>query len=234
MSLEKPSAQKERNDFHESFPHLKHHNLTPEEQERFLVLHRENEEREAADKLTHDQLLEHLSRPISKYVPPQETSVVPVTSLEHVGPENIKQATRSTRKKVVTNVVDFVPVIGSAKMILEGIQGKQLGTEKEIKGLGRVVHTVSGAAFLALDLTGVGAIASEIGKGGLKVGERIIARRLEKLSTGAVEQTSKKSLDRVSVDAAAQTVEKEGAKLVVRGEERANKQAKIAESEGMA
>ncbi len=118
------------------------------------------------------------------------------------------QARTEKFRKVVTNVTDFVPVIGSIKMILEGWNGKQYGTENEIKGAGRVVHTISGVVFLGLDLTGVGVIASEFGKGVIKIGERVAVRTLE-------ERLARK------------VVEKEVLKLTLRGHKRIEKKEKI-------
>lgn len=114
-------------------------------------------------------------------------------------------------KRIVTNVADFVPVVGSIKMIMEGLKGEQYGTEKEIKGVERVVHTASGVVFLALDLTGIGAIASELGKGVLKIGERAVIRSFEETL-------------------AREVVAKEVTKLTLRGNTRVDKQEKIQRS----
>ncbi len=111
-------------------------------------------------------------------------------------------------KRIATNVTDFVPVVGSIKMIMEGWKGEQYGTEKEIKGVGRVIHTVSGVVFLALDLTGIGAIASELGKGVIKIGERVALRTL------------KETLAR-------EVIGKEVTKLALRGSTRIDKKEKI-------
>jgi hypothetical protein len=108
----------------------------------------------------------------------------------------------------VSTATDFVPVIGSIKMIVEGLRGSQIGTEKEIKGLGRFIHTASGVVFLALDMTGVGAIGSEIGKGVVKLGERALVKKTEA------------SLVR-------ETLEKETTKLAMRGGSRNNKEENL-------
>lgn len=79
-------------------------------------------------------------------------------------------------KRIATNVTDFIPVIGSAKMILEGITGNQIGTGKKIESWSRIIHGGSGVVFLAFDLTGLGAIGSELGKIGVKVALRSIEK----------------------------------------------------------
>lgn len=81
--------------------------------------------------------------------------------------------------RFASGAVDFVPVVGSSKMILESFKGKTLGGE-ELKGWGRFLHGASGAVFLAMDCTGFGSIASEMGKGGevtaVKMGPKLITR----------------------------------------------------------
>ncbi|MBX4191622.1 MAG: hypothetical protein KW804_02385 [Candidatus Doudnabacteria bacterium] len=91
--------------------------------------------------------------------------------------ESFKQATaepETSKKeklyKLGMDAVDFVPVVGSAKMIAEGLAGKTMGGE-ELSGTKRLIHTAEGAVFLALDLTGVGVVATE----GMKAG-RVITR----------------------------------------------------------
>ena len=99
-------------------------------------------------------------------------------------PNSRSLETQDTRKskvmRVASTVTDFIPVIGSIKMIAESFRGKQYGTDKEIKGWGRFLHGASGMAFLALDVTGVGAVASEIGKGILKISERMAMKAVER------------------------------------------------------
>ncbi|MBP6948527.1 MAG: hypothetical protein KBC41_04170 [Candidatus Pacebacteria bacterium] len=131
-------------------------------------------------------------------------------SMNIVKQNEIKEKTERL-KRITTNVVDFIPIVGSAKMMIEGILGKQYGTDKEIQGLNRVIHTVSGTAFLALDVTGLGSLLSEVGKGALKIGERAIVRSAEEKIARA-------------------TFEKETAKLIGRGEKRINEKEKIANS----
>lgn len=109
--------------------------------------------------------------------------------------------------RVISNIVDFVPVVGSIKMALEGIQGKQFGTGKELHGVERGLHTVSGVSFLVLDLTGVGTIISEFGKGAFKIGGRGFVKVIEELL--------------------AHDIAKEGAILAARAEERMERKEKI-------
>lgn len=53
--------------------------------------------------------------------------------------------------------IDFIPVIGSVKMIGEGLEGRTMNN-RELTGWNRVLHTAEGAAFLALDATGLGVL----------------------------------------------------------------------------
>lgn len=137
----------------------------------------------------------------------------PVPQLDVSELKNIESNAQKWDRRI-TNVTDFVPVIGSFKMIIEGIKGKQYMTEKEITGVQRVVHTLSGVVFLGLDLTGVGAIASEVGKGVIKVGERYVFR-----SIGS-------GIER-------KVLEKEASKLAVRGDNRIKKGEEIANKDGI-
>ncbi len=203
MSLEKPSLEKENN-FLEQFPHLSH--LTEKEQERFLVLHVHNQKQEEKDKKTEKELLKQLS-----FVHSQE----PV-------PENISLENQRGRsaplpherlKRISTNVADFVPVIGSAKMVIEGIRGKQFGTEKEITGTLRLLHGTSGALFFVADLTGIGAIASEFGKAGVKIGTRMLEKEIMKKTATVATKNN--------------IVKEEALKLAIRGEERIDKKEEI-------
>lgn len=84
------------------------------------------------------------------------------------------------RRSVISKVSDFLPIIGSSKMILEGMTGEQMGTKKILEGWRRAVHGVSGAAFLAADLTGIGAVGSIVGKGLIRGGIKLRERSLEK------------------------------------------------------
>lgn len=83
-----------------------------------------------------------------------------------------------------TNALDFIPIIGSVKMALEGIRGEQFLTHKKIiKEPGRGIHTIAGFAFLVLDMTSVGTIFSEFGKGVLKIGGRVLMRSVGEVTT---------------------------------------------------
>ncbi len=113
---------------------------------------------------------------------------------------------------LASNITDFVPVVGSAKMIKEAISGEQMGTGNKIEGWRRAVHGVTGAAFLAADLTGIGAVGSIAGKalmrGGIKVGEKVAERQIL--------QSGEKAI-----------FKKESSKLIERGEVRMDKSEEI-------
>lgn len=117
---------------------------------------------------------------------------------------------------LASNITDFVPVVGSAKMIKEAISGEQMGTGNKIEGWRRAVHGVTGAAFLAADLTGIGAVGSIAGKalmrGGIKVGEKLV----EKVAERQILNSGEKAM-----------LKKEGSKLVTRGEVRMDKSEEI-------
>ncbi len=108
----------------------------------------------------------------------------------------------------VTNITDFIPVVGSAKMIHEAVTGRQLGTGKKIEGWQRALHGVTGTAFLAADVTGVGAVGSVIGKvlvrGAVKAGEKMTLRAVEM-----------------------KALKQEGGRLVTNGDERIERAKKV-------
>ena len=64
-------------------------------------------------------------------------------------------------KILATEAVNFIPFVGSAKMIAEGAKGRELITGRELKGKERFMHTAEGAVFFALDFTGVGGVAGK-------------------------------------------------------------------------
>lgn len=72
--------------------------------------------------------------------------------------------------KLALEGLNFIPVLGSAKMIGEGLAGRTMSGEKLSKQ-SRLLHTAEGTVFLALDLTGVGIAAAE----GMKSG-RLVTR----------------------------------------------------------
>lgn len=84
---------------------------------------------------------------------------------------------------LITNVLDFIPVIGSVKMVAEGIRGEQFGTHKKLSDIPRGIHTVAGFSFLVLDMTSIGTIFSELGKGFFKLGERTLVKSAEEVIT---------------------------------------------------
>lgn len=199
--------------------------------------------------------IQNLRWSLSKPKPPAALPVEnrdDTSKLEAIHQES-EMKKKEHRTSLTTNALDFLPVIGSAKMIAEGLRGKQFGTDKEIKGLGRLVHTASGVGFLALDMTGIGALASELGKGALKVGEHVavgaVEKTLEKTITKEAVEVGEKVVEKklnqeavalgekvmekrgTQVIARGETVlEKETAKLTARGKERAKKGDKIANS----
>lgn len=71
-------------------------------------------------------------------------------------------ASQSTKKerllKLAMEGVDFIPVVGPMKMLAESAAGRTLSGAKLTK-FKRMFHAMEGATFLALDLTGVGAVA---------------------------------------------------------------------------
>ena len=75
---------------------------------------------------------------------------------------------KSKLYKLAAEAVNFIPVIGSAKMIGEGLSGRTMAGERLSKGQ-RIWHATEGAVFLALDLTGVGIAAAENLKAGRAV-----------------------------------------------------------------
>ncbi|NQV12504.1 hypothetical protein HQ524_04025 [Candidatus Uhrbacteria bacterium] len=75
--------------------------------------------------------------------------------------------------KFTAGAMDFIPVAGPAKMLAEAGAGKTLGGE-ELNGWKRALHGLEGVVFLAIDLTGFGAVATKLakaGKGGMKAGK---------------------------------------------------------------
>ncbi|MDQ5957050.1 MAG: hypothetical protein QG614_21 [Patescibacteria group bacterium] len=104
------------------------------------------------------------------------------------------------RQEIGSAALDFVPVLGSAKMVHESFTGQQEFTGHKIEGWRRLVHGVSGAAFLASDLSGVGAVASLGGKallrGGIKFGEKIASKSLtSKAVSEGLEKSSEKIIE---------------------------------------
>jgi hypothetical protein len=85
------------------------------------------------------------------------------------------------QKVFLINLIDFIPVIGSIKIIIEGMRGKQYGTHRVLTGIPKGIHTISGLSFLVLDMTTVGTIFSEFGKGVLKIGERVLIKSTEEV-----------------------------------------------------
>lgn len=172
--------------------------IKQEDPDHFLVhpvhnLTHEKEDKKRLEEL--DQILLH---------PEQEEAPTVSTSSERKASTSPSNSTR-----MITNGVDFLPIIGSAKMLIEGVLGKQYGTNKELTGKVRILHGASGLLFLALDVTGVGAIASEAGKLGLKLSLRTLKK-----------ETVEKVFE-------SQVIKEEGVKLATRGNERVKRKEEL-------
>jgi len=204
MSLENPQSKRERKDS----PSPEKAPSTSHSPDHYLVreIHDPSDDLETEKKI--DEIEERLRRmSIEKSVESAVKQHLPIP----LDPKLEEKMIKVERvKRIATNVTDFVPVIGSIKMMLEGTRGVQYGTGKKLPFLTRLIHGTSGAVFLALDITGVGVIASELGKLGIKIGLRALEKRtLTKVIESAV-------------------IKKEGAKLVARGEKRIDKKEKLA------
>ncbi len=73
--------------------------------------------------------------------------------------------------------VDFIPVIGPVKMIAESTKGSTFNG-KELKSWSRALHATSGVAFLALDLTGLGALGKSVKAGKLMTRTAALMRKV--------------------------------------------------------
>lgn len=76
---------------------------------------------------------------------------------------------KSKLYRFACGAADFVPVLGPAKMLAEATRGTTFGGD-ELHGWQRFLHGTEGLVFLAVDLTGFGAVATKLakaGKGGL-------------------------------------------------------------------
>lgn len=72
---------------------------------------------------------------------------------------------KSRLYRFACGALDFVPVAGPAKMLIEAAAGKTLGGEK-MEGWKRFLHGAEGTVFLAIDLTGFGVVATKLAKAG--------------------------------------------------------------------
>lgn len=95
----------------------------------------------------------------------------------------IQHAHKKKIATLLTNGIDFIPVIGSIKMVIEGVRGEQFGTHKTFLEIPRGIHTIAGFSFLVLDMTSIGTIFSELGKGFFKLGERTLIKSAEEVIT---------------------------------------------------
>lgn len=130
-------------------------------------------------------------------------------------------------KNWTSHAADFVPVVGSAKMVYEAVKGEQIGTGKSISGWQRAAHGVTGAAFLAADLTGVGALGSIAGKaiarGGIKIGEHII-------ESSAVEAGSRTVIEHAEKENLLSSAKNQAGSLIENGDQRVQKSEEISKS----
>lgn len=190
MSPEHPvqEAFRKKEDFLEQFPHL--HHLDETDRDRFLILHAHNEKQDESDKRKEHELLTIL-----------EAEKTPEMKNSKVETKDTTLPKTNTRAKILSNAIDFIPIIGSAKMIQEAWEGKQLGTGIALNNKQRLLHGASGALFLALDCTGIGAIGSELGKAGIKLGLRALEKEttVKLLENSVIREESKILLTRGSV-----------------------------------
>lgn len=99
------------------------------------------------------------------------------TNLEQAIKEKDPQA-KSRLYKFACGAMDFIPVAGPAKMIVEAAAGKTLGGNT-LEGWQRFLHLSEGLVFTMVDLTGFGAVATKLtkaGKAGVHLGPRLLTR----------------------------------------------------------
>lgn len=119
---------------------------------------------------------------------------------EDVSPEAPVEAAEpagSVPQSKYSQAADWVPVVGSAKMIGEAMAGKRVGGG-QLSGAARVRHGVAGGAFLAADMTGAGEVAraGKAVKVGLKLGEKQVARAAGKRAIREGERLYEKGRER--------------------------------------
>ncbi len=93
----------------------------------------------------------------------------------------------------VSGGIDFIPVVGGAKMTLEGLRGETWSGRK-LSGKERVIQTAVGAGSVALDFVSFGAageVAKGAGKGALLAGHALPA--LERTSVRLATRAPKAS-----------------------------------------
>jgi hypothetical protein len=168
-----------------------------------------NQERLDGDTKRINAILRSLYKP-KRELPKSNKEVTSLTYGDEISShyQLLEDAHKKRVTQITTNFTDFVPIVGSIKMFVEGVKGKQFGTGKPIKGFERFVHTLSGGVFLALDVTGAGVIISEVGKGLVKVGTHVAIEGIEKGTEAGL-------------------FRKEVGKLAARGEKRVERQKEI-------
>lgn len=85
-------------------------------------------------------------------------------------------AAKSRLYKFACGAMDFIPVAGPAKMIVEAAMGKTMGGDT-LDGWKRFLHMTEGVVFTMVDLTGFGVVATKLGKAG-KLGTHLAPRLL--------------------------------------------------------
>lgn len=118
--------------------------------------------------------IEVLGDRIGEYMPNKDKGVQELSTEK-------KSGTLETGKEVAWAAVNLVPVVGPAIEMGRGMFDSKLGTGK------RAWCIVEGGVFLALDLTGVGAVGDEVLKGG-KFGVKVIELGAESLGKLGVEE----------------------------------------------
>jgi hypothetical protein len=110
-------------------------------------------------------------------------------------------AAKSRLYRFACGAADFIPVVGPAKMAAEAAYGQTLGGE-ELSGWGRLLHGTEGVVFLAVDLTGFGAVATKMLKGGevgIRLGPKLITRTAAFMRTVGVSKSVYRPLFDVGV-----------------------------------
>lgn len=171
----------------------------PKDPSRFIVKESVNMEKRKEEKQKIKNLLRYFS--LSKKLQSEHLNgreAVPII----VDKDNAMPIAK--KSSLASDAADFIPVIGSLKMISESLHGKQYGSDTPITGKVRLVHGVSGVGFLIADMTGIGIIASSFGKAVVKIGVRTLEKKL-----------------------ANEIIKKEARVLAERGLERHNKEVEI-------
>lgn len=117
--------------------------------------------RQIAQRLSTD-----LQKAASANLPPEviEQYKAVLRNLDQAGDEKKSPEDRSKLYRFACTALDFVPVAGPAKQLVECAAGKTLGGDT-LEGWKRALHGIEGAVFLAIDLTAFGAVGTKAVKG---------------------------------------------------------------------